>query len=731
MKRLLFSLVLLAPAAHAATPKGDAGRAWFDDAVRQTFQRYDLPGLAVGVVVDGKVAYTKTLGELEVGKGRPVDADTLFKIASNSKAMTTGLLARLVDQGKLKWDDPVTKYLPQFRMHDPWVTQNMQVRDLLIHNSGLPAGAGDLMFWPEPNRFTRADILNGLQHLKPKYSFRSRYAYDNTLYVIAGEVAAAAGGKPYEQLVREEIFSPLGMARCQVGEWNTATVGNVAQPHRHTAQGNVPVRVDGDVAPNQTMMAAGGIRCSLNDMLRWMSMWLDPQSDWLSDEQHRALWSPQMTMPVTQRMRDWDRSHFSAYGYGWRLSDVDGVWKVAHTGTLMGMYSSLILLPDKRAGIMIMTNGLGEDARTVLGEVLTKHFTAPGEKATVAHYADALEKENSAPAAASRAPDTSARVDAKSADFAGVLGIYRDPWFGEASVCEANGRIEFKSDKSPTLVGKLMRVGTRTLLDWDDDSDSTEAWLDFTPGQGDAPAKAALSLVDPDADFSFDVQDLDFTRVTDCPKPPKRSPATEFAQTDLVDIATLAPGIVHDIRYYGENNFVGARVRGYEAPKCYLLKPAAKALAAVERDLRRQGYALRLFDCYRPQRAVDHFVEWSKDLADTKTKSKHYPALDKRVLLGDYIAAVSGHSKGATADLTMMKCDGDACVPLDMGTDFDFFDALANTDDPRITAEQKANRKRLLDAMAKRGFVNYPMEWWHFTFRMQPPADMLFDVPVK
>jgi len=725
MKRLLLSLALLAPVAQAAVPKAE-----FDDAVRQTFERYGLPGLAVGVIEDGKVAYVKTLGELEAGKGEPVDADTLFKIASNSKAMTTGVLARLVDQGKLKWDDPVTKYLPQFRMHDPWVTRNMQVRDLLIHNSGLGAGAGDLMFWPEPNKFTRADILNGLQYLKPRYSFRSRYAYDNTLYVIAGEVAAAAGGKPYERLVREEIFEKLGMDRCQVGEWNTAKVGNVAQPHARTREGNRPVRVDGEIAPNQTMMAAGGIRCSLNDMLKWMSMWLDPESGWLSAEQRRAVWSAQMPMPVSRRMREWDKSHFSAYGYGWRLSDVDGVWKVAHTGTLMGMYSSLILLPDKRAGIMIMTNGLGEDARTVLGEVLTKHFTAPREKPTVAYYADALEKESGGPAAPSRAADTSNRTDATAADLAGLLGVYRDPWFGEASVCEANGRIEFKSEKSPTLVGKLSRVGGRNLIAWDDDSDSYETWADFTPGQGGAPARLALSLADPDADFSFDVHDLDFARVRDCPRT-RLSPATEFAQTDLVDIATLAPGIVHDIRYYGEDNFVGTRVRGYEAPKCYLLRPAAKALAAVERDLRKRGYALRLFDCYRPQRAVDHFVEWSKDLADTKTKAKHYPALDKRVLLGDYIAAVSGHSKGATVDLTLMKCDGVACAPLDMGTDFDFFDPLANTDDPRITAEQKANRKLLLDAMAGRGFANYPMEWWHYTFKMQPPAELLFDVPVK
>ncbi|PWF66282.1 penicillin-binding protein, partial [Vibrio sp. T9] len=128
------------------------------------------------------------------------------------KAMTTALLARLVAAGKLHWDDPVTKYLPDFRMSDPWVTREIQVRDLLIHNSGLREGAGDLMLWPEPNDFTRKDILAGLAYLKFEHSFRSRYAYDNLPYVVAGEVAASAGGAPYETLLRREVFEPLGLS---------------------------------------------------------------------------------------------------------------------------------------------------------------------------------------------------------------------------------------------------------------------------------------------------------------------------------------------------------------------------------------------------------------------------------------------------------------------------------------------------------------------------------------
>ena len=513
MRLLLVFATLLAPAAQA-----EPGSALIDAAVEQTFEHYQLPGLAVGVIRDGGIVYTRTLGELRAGSGEKIDNDTLFKIASNSKAMTAGVLARLVDAGKLKWDDPVTKYLPQFRMHDPWVTQQMQVRDLLIHNSGLSLGAGDLMLWPEPNRFTRADIIAGLQHLKPTHSFRASYAYDNLLYVVAGEVAAAAGGASYEELVKRELFQPLGLSRCQVGEWNRADVGNVAQPHMRTAQGNRVIREDADVVPNVTSMAAGGIRCSLDDMLAWMRMWLSPDATpaWLSPAQRKAVWTAHMPMPVSARMRAWDNSHVSAYGYGWRLSDVDGVWKVAHTGTLAGMYSSVILLPDRRTGIVILINGEGEAARTVLGQVLTKQFTAPQSSPTVVHYATLLEQERASERAAEPKPDTRQRAIASARSLAAWTGHYRDPWFGDVSLCPDGDRVRFAAARSPMLTGTVMRVGERWLVDWDDDSVDAEPWLHFAATTVDGDAGLTLSHVDPDADFSYDYADLDFHRTQAC-----------------------------------------------------------------------------------------------------------------------------------------------------------------------------------------------------------------------
>lgn len=507
-------LAALHGSGSAAAPDFTAVDAAIDDAM----SRYRLPGIAVGIVEQGRVVHVRTAGERVAGEGAPITRRTLFKIASNSKSMTTATLARLVDAGKLAWDDPVTRHLPQLRMSDPWVTREIQVRDLLIHNSGLPAGAGDLMLWPEPNHFTRADVIAGLAHLRPVRSFRSGYAYDNVLYIVAGEVAAAAGGESYETLVRRHVFEPLGMSRCQVGEWRRDEVGDVAQPHMRVGDRNVPIRRDGAVIPRGTADAAGGIRCSLDDMLKWIGAWLAPSpqaASWLSPAQREALWSAQMPMPVSARQRAWDGSSFHAYGYGWRLSDVDGQFKVSHTGTLAGMYSVTTLLPRLGVGFVILINGEADAARTALNQVLVKRYTAPDSEATVARYAEWIALETPPPAP--RAPAATAdRRPAAPLALADRLGRWRDPWFGEVSICAEGDRVRFAAHKSPLLSGTVMQVGTRLLVDWDDPVVDTEAWLDFDASGGADGALLRMAKVDAEADFSSDYEDLRFTRSGAC-----------------------------------------------------------------------------------------------------------------------------------------------------------------------------------------------------------------------
>lgn len=214
--------------------------------------------------------------------------------------------------------------------------------------------------------------------------------------------------------------------------------------------------------------------------------------------------------------------------------------------------------------------------------------------------------------------------------------------------------------------------------------------------------------------------------------PPRVSAATTMEQAGMADIRSLVPDMSQEIAYRGSDNFVGAPVDGYEAPRCWLKRDAAEALARVDADLRERNMRLRIYDCYRPTRAVAHFMRWVQDLDDQRTKATHYPTLDKAQLLDGYIASVSGHSRGRTVDLTVLRCDeqGGACEPLDMGTRFDYFGTRANTDTAEVSAEQLVNRHLLRDAMQAHGFRNYPMEWWHYTLATDGPPGDLYDVPV-
>ena len=712
--------------AYAATTKrasADPMAAIVDDVVA----RYRLPGLAVGVIEDGKVTRTITRGEIVVGSGQAVTPASIFKIASNSKAMTASVLARLVQAGKLQWDDPVVKYLPNFRLEDEWVTRHLLVRDLLVHNSGLPEGGGDLMLWPEPNEFTRADILAGLAYIKPAYGFRAGYAYDNTLYIVAGEVAAAAGGASYEELVRREIFQPLGLERCRVGGFRLDEPGDVAQPHRREGEGNVVFSGDDAWVEPIASAAAGGIRCSLDDMLAWARNWLVPtpaQLEWLSPAQRAQMWTARTPMPISARRRAWDRTHSLAYAFGFRLADMDGEWTVSHTGSLNGMYSAMLLLPDRRSGFVLMTNGDGDTARTVLTEALLAQLVHPGQGRSVAALADELARDAAAEPAESRAPDTSSRKAASPAAMAPWLGVWRDPWLGRISICADGDAVRWISAKSPRLRGQVMAVGADWLVQWDNEG-LDEAWLRFATGASGLQLRMAKT--DPDGDFSSDYEDLAFARAGECDGV---APVQSAAEAGLVEVVA-GDAIALDMRYAGSENFTGARVDGYEAPRCWLRPSAAQALRRVAESLQPRGLRLRVFDCYRPARAVAHFLRWTAGPEDAAVRATWHPNLARKALVPDYIADVSGHSRGATLDLTLERCSGGRCEALDMGTPFDLFDPRANTDSPQASGAQRANRQLLKAAMEAEGFENYAMEWWHYTWQPAAVAKIRYDVPIR
>ncbi len=214
---------------------------------------------------------------------------------------------------------------------------------------------------------------------------------------------------------------------------------------------------------------------------------------------------------------------------------------------------------------------------------------------------------------------------------------------------------------------------------------------------------------------------------------PVVSPAQDAAAAGLVDIHLQAPDLRTDIRYAGSRNFVGKPIDGYDAPKCLLLRPVAEALARVEHALRQRQQRLLVYDCYRPVRAVAHFMRWAADPRALSGKAEFFPTIDKSAVVPQYIAERSGHSRGATLDVTLLQCDArnESCTPLDMGTPFDWFSERAHTDSPSISVAQRANRHTLRDAMAREGFVNYADEWWHFTLQPEPMPMTAFDVPIR
>ncbi|MEU8919054.1 M15 family metallopeptidase [Streptomyces nigrescens] len=232
--------------------------------------------------------------------------------------------------------------------------------------------------------------------------------------------------------------------------------------------------------------------------------------------------------------------------------------------------------------------------------------------------------------------------------------------------------------------------------------------------------------------------------------PPAHDPK---APREFVALRSVDPTIIQEMRYFTPHNFMGVPVTGYRAPMCLLTRDAARALHRAQISFLRRGYSLKVYDCYRPQRAVDHFVSWAKDLGDQRMKAEFYPRVDKSTLFRDgYIAEKSGHSRGSTVDLTLVRlpalptrpyvpgeplasCYGPKAArfpdnSLDMGTGFDCFDTLAHTLDPRITGSQRAHRLLLKDGLERAGFVNYANEWWHYTFTPETFPDTYFDFPI-
>lgn len=347
----LAALLLAAPAqAQRAPLRG------LDAYVEQAMRDWRIPGLAIGIVKDDSVVYLRGFGTRKVGRDEPVDAHTAFAIASTTKAFTATAVAMLVDEGKVRWDDPVSVHIPGFRIAAaPGLAGELTVRDLLSHRTGLPNA--DVLWYASGS--SSEDILRRMRYLRPFASPRTRYQYNNNAYLLAGMVVEHASGMPWAEFVRTRILQPLGMDETLTGFAGLDARGNVATPHlevRDTVR-PIPALDFDNIGP------AGSINSSVHDMVRWIRLQLAGGSvpggpRLVSEVQHREMLSPQFVIPQAQyypaaRLA---RPGFTAYGLGWFLQDYRGRKLAMHTGSIDGMTAILALVPEERLGLVVYAN---------------------------------------------------------------------------------------------------------------------------------------------------------------------------------------------------------------------------------------------------------------------------------------------------------------------------------------------------------------------------------------
>jgi CubicO group peptidase (beta-lactamase class C family) len=456
-----------------------------------------------------------------------VGDDTLFGIASNSKAFTTTALSILVAEGRLGWDDPVTDHLPELRMHDPWVGRELTVRDLVTHRSGLGLGAGDLMWWP-PSDFTTEEIIRGTRHLKPASSFRSRYAYNNIMFVVAGEVVDRVSGQTWGEFLKERILDPLGMARTTTSAVGLAPGDGVATPHVHVGGEARPIRVMsfGNAA------GAVGVNSTAADMALWLQMLLgcsgkgaipEGQACILEPESIRHMWSSQTVMSTPELPEGFEilETDFAAYGLGFGLRELRGRKVVRHGGAVPGYYSQVTLVPEEGLGIVVLSNQeSGVALNAVTQQVLDAFLGAPDPpvdwleafgKLSADRQRKAEEKVEKDRAA--RDPDTR-----PSLALSAYAGSYRDPWYGEAALAEEDGGLVLNMTRTPRMLADLEHWQHDTFVarwreTWMSDHSPYDVYVTFTLGPRGVVERMTMAPVSSAIDFSFDFQDLVFTPV--------------------------------------------------------------------------------------------------------------------------------------------------------------------------------------------------------------------------
>jgi CubicO group peptidase (beta-lactamase class C family) len=506
---LLLALLVFSPTAFAQTLEGRLKEV--DQYAAKAGQDWRVPGFSVAVVKDDRVVFVKGYGVRELGKPGPVDKDTLFAVASNTKAFTSAALATLVDEKKISWDDPVTKYLPYFQLYDPYATRELTVRDLLSHRSGLATFGGDLL-WYETT-YSREEVIRRVRHLRPVHPFRGRYGYQNIMFLAAGEIVPAVTGKSWDDYVRERFFVPLGMARTNTTFRQLMAAENVAAPHNET---------DGraKVVKYSNVDAAGGaaaINSSAAEMAEWVRLQLGRGTYQgrriFSAAASREMWTPHTVVSgVSESAERFNPTvHFNLYGLGWALSDYRGRKVVTHSGGLDGMTSRVALMPEENLGVVVLTNSETPLQSFLYYKVFDIFLGAPPRDWSADFMARVKAGREREAAEAKKLEEARVPDTKPSLPLSSYAGTYGGVMYGDAKVTEEQGRLVVRLVPSPAYVGDLEHWHFDTFrIKWRESVvyPYPRGWVTFHLDPQGKVSEMKIDVPNPD----FDFKELEFKR---------------------------------------------------------------------------------------------------------------------------------------------------------------------------------------------------------------------------
>lgn len=490
-----------------------------DSLVNKALQTFNVPGIAVSIVKDGRVICSKGYGLRSLDGNKKTDVNTLFGIASCSKAFTAAALGILVDEGKLKWDDKLIKFVPEFKMYDSCVTKEFTIRDMLTHRSGLGLGAGDLLHNPDSSNFTIKDVINSLQYLRSEALFRSRYAYDNIFYLIAAEVVKRVSGVSWQDFVETQIMQPLQMVNSRTSYKRAKNNPDIIDGYKFVNDNPIPF----SRTTAETDAGAGGIYSSAADMSKWMLMQLnngkyekDTSQQLISDSVHSEMWTPQIFIP-TSRYGIYN-THFGAYGLGWFLTDVKGYENISHTGQDDGMISEVSLIPDLNFGITVLSNAEGGGAvRAIIDQVVDSYIGVQGID-RIAQWSNKIRINSSASDSTDEAIWKTITQNETNKIFvinpSVYFGTYHDNWFGNVEIKETDGKLRFQSERSPQLRGNVYVYAKDTfLVRWDNPQIKADAFIYFKMNSEGIIKGFTMQRALTETSFAFDFQDLNFIKL--------------------------------------------------------------------------------------------------------------------------------------------------------------------------------------------------------------------------